>query len=48
MHASGTSGPLPHVATEPKMGFRWELLDRLLHVTTIFLTAAKTHQGSDA
>ena len=25
---------LLHVATEPKMGFRQELLDRLLHVTT--------------
>ena len=33
MHASGTSGPLSHVAREPRMGFRQELLDRLLHVT---------------
>ena len=29
------------------MGVRRELLDRLLHVTTIFLTATKTYQGSD-
>ena len=34
MHACGTSAPLLHVATEPKMGFRQELLHRLLHVTT--------------
>ena len=33
VHVSGTSGPLPHVATEPRMGFRQELLDPLLHVT---------------
>ena len=34
MRASGTSGPLPHVATEARMGIRQELLDPLLHVTT--------------
>ena len=34
MHASGTSGPSPDVATQPNMGIRQELLDRLLHVTT--------------
>ena len=51
MHASGTSGPLSHVATEPKMGIRQELLDRLLASRddgAIFLTAAKTDKGSDA
>ena len=44
MHASGTSGPLSHVAME-------ELLDRLLASRdegAIFLTAAKTNKGSDA
>ena len=34
MHASGTSGPLSHVATEARTGVRQELLDKLLHVTT--------------
>ena len=38
---------LPHVATEASMGFRQELLDRLLHVTMEFLTAAKTDKGSE-
>ena len=34
IHASGASGPLPHVVTDARLGVRQELLDRLLHVTT--------------
>ena len=38
----GTSGPSPHVATQPKMGIRQELRDD----GAISLTAAKTNKGS--
>ena len=44
VRASGISGPLSHVATEARTGICQELLDRLLHVTTEFFTAAKKQQ----